>query len=243
MTVANPSSTEELNAPLRLPLAGRALCGLAVVSIILAVWFFRGQALFTHPETILKAAADHAATASALFLLIYTVTTLAGIPTLPLNLAAGWLWGPLLGGVLSAIGAATGATFAFAAARTIFGQPLRRRFGNRFLAWVQAEFERKGWRFIVFVRLNPVFPSGPLNYVFGLSSIGARTYIWATAVALVLPSIAVAWIGDQVGHLRSGGDVGQMMRVAIGISAAVTALVGIRYIARYINDAKPGRNS
>jgi uncharacterized membrane protein YdjX (TVP38/TMEM64 family) len=171
------------------------------------------------------------------------VTVVTGIPTLPLNLAAGWLWGPLLGGVLSAVGAASGATLAFVAARTIFGRPLRRRFGNKFLGWAQDEFDRKGWRFIAFVRLNPVFPTGPLNYLFGLTSIRARTYIWSTAISLLPVSVIVAWIGSEIGRVHAGAGVGQIMRVAFGISAAVSVMVAIRYFARYLNHAKLGRRS
>ena len=143
-----------------------------------------------------------------------------------------------MGGALSAGGAAAGATLAFAAARTIFGQPLRRRFGGKFLTWVQDEFEQKGWRFIVFIRLNPAFPSGPLNYLFGLSSIRASTYIWSTAISLLPPSVVIAWFGSEIVRVRSGSDTGQIMRLMIVISAGVSIMAGIRYYSRYLNHVK-----
>ena len=55
--------------------------------------------------------------------------------------------------------------------------------------------------------------------------------------------VIVAWIGSEIGRVRSGAGVGQIMHVAFGISAAVSVMVAIRYLARYLNHAKLGRRS
>jgi uncharacterized membrane protein YdjX (TVP38/TMEM64 family) len=226
---------------LRLPLAVRAATAVAILSLAAAGWQLRRADLFNDPQILVRAVGEHVFYGMALFLLVYWVAAVAAIPTLPLNLAAGWLWGPVAGGVISALGTACGATIAFGAARTLFGQPLRRHFDNHFLSWAQEEFDSKGWRFVAFVRLNPVFPSGPLNYLFGLTSIPWRTYVWGTALFVLPPSIAVAWIGHSVADLRGGLGVNQLLRVALIISAAVTAMAAIRYGARYLNYSKSKR--
>ena len=219
-----------------LPLAWRVSGGLVILALISIAWYFRHSDFLQHPATV----ADHPYSAGIRFFVLYIAAAAAALPTLPVNLAAGWLWGPVVGGLISGIGAASGAVLAFAAARTLFGQPLRRRFDSRFLVWVQQEFEAKGWRFIAFVRINPVFPSGPLNYLFGLTSIKTGTYVWATMVFLLLPSTIIAWMGSAAAHVHTGSDFTQIIRAVIAISAGITLMFGIRYAARYLNYAKSG---
>jgi uncharacterized membrane protein YdjX (TVP38/TMEM64 family) len=241
MALFDSDGGSDSRTELQLPFAGRVATAVAILLLAGAGWQLRRADVLSDPEILIKAVGDHTFSAVALFLLIYGLAAAAAIPTLPLNLAAGWLWGPVSGGVISALGTVCGASMAFGAARTLFGQPLRRRFDNHFLSWAQEEFDSKGWRFVAFVRLNPVFPSGPLNYLFGLTSIPWRTYVWATALFLLPPSIAVAWIGHSVAHLRAGLGASQILRVAMMISAAVSLMVVIRYGARYLNYSKSKR--
>jgi uncharacterized membrane protein YdjX (TVP38/TMEM64 family) len=231
-------TTESPEVPLRLPIAVRAAAAGAILVVIVAAVALHKYGVLARPDDIARLIGAHFISAVALFVLLYATTAAAGLPTLPLNLAAGWLWGPLLGGALSALGATVGATVAFQAARTIFGQPLRKHMRSKFVTWAQAELEQKGWRFVAFIRLNPVFPTGPLNYVFGLTSIDARTYVSATGIALLPASTAVAWIGREVSRVSSGPDVAQIMRTAVTVSAAVCVLAGIRYGAKYLQHRK-----
>jgi hypothetical protein len=80
----------------------------------------------------------------------------------------------------------------FDAARGLFRQRLRRGLEKNFQTWVQEAFQWKGWPFVAFIRQEPVFPTGPLNYLFGLNSIAGSLYIRATAVSLTFPSIAMS---------------------------------------------------
>lgn len=167
------------------------------------------------------------------FIVFYAVTVLTALPSLPFNLAAGVFWGPWAGGAIATIGATLGAAAAFLASRFMLGQPLARRYDQRFVAWLQAEFSAKGWRFIAFLRLNPIFPTGPLNYVLGLTGISFSTYLWATALFLLPPSIAVAWVGDAMGTFVADGDVNAVIRLIVAGSAGVSLLVALRYLAKH----------
>lgn len=168
------------------------------------------------------------------FVSVYALSVLATIPTLPLNLLAGALWGPFLGGIIATISTTLAAGIAFCSARYLLGQPLARRFDNLFVTWIQKEFDTKGWRFVAFLRLNPVFPTGPLNYVLGLTSIKAVTFIWSTFVFLLPPATAVAFIGSSMGSLLDESHLRGALRAAVLLAAAVTLLVGARYGAKYL---------
>lgn len=101
----------------------------------------------------------------------------------------------------------------FAAARSVFGRPLAARFDNEFISQVQKEFDDKGWRFIAFVRLNPVFPTRPLNYILGLTGIAFFTYVWATFVFLLPPSNRRGFYRQPARAIRRRGPDGQLRDV------------------------------
>lgn len=196
-------------------------------------WHLHAQGLL-EPAVIRVWVQAYPASSIALFLAVYVLSVIATLPTLPYNLAAGMLWGPLMGGVLSAVASSGGAVVAFLAVRVLFGQPLAHRFDSTSVTWLQKEFERKGWRFIAFLRINPVFPTGLLNYLLGLTSIGLRPYAGATIVFILPPSLVVAWIGHKVGAIALEGEAADIWNAVLGISAAVTLLVVMRYLFRFI---------
>jgi len=105
-----------------------------------------------------------------LFMLVYVLSVVATLPSLPLNLAAGFFWGGLTGGIYTAIGVTLGGWLSFLAARWLTGQPLADQFENKWARKVQDEFERNGWKFIAFARINPIIPYWSLE-------LSARTYL------------------------------------------------------------------
>jgi len=218
----------------------RVLILVAMVVLVAASWYLRKQGLLD-PDTIANLIESHPVVAPAVFILFYALAMLSALPTLPVNLAAGLFWGPLLGGVYSTTGVTLGAIFAFTAARSILGQPLVRRFDNRFIAEIQREFEAQGWMFLAFIRLNPIFPTGPLNYILGLTSIDLFTYVWATFVFILPPSIAVAWIGYSLGTFVVQGDIADSVRTVLTASAAFTALAVLAYAAGLFYKLRGGR--
>jgi uncharacterized membrane protein YdjX (TVP38/TMEM64 family) len=200
-------------------------------------WHARGHGLLA-PAPLQRFLADHPLEALGLFTLVYAVSIVAMLPTAPLNLAAGLFWGPVWGGLVATLGAGAGSLAAFFAARLLFGQPLARRFNNRLVATVQREFERKGWRFVAFARLNPVFPTGPLNYLLGLTAISSRTYAWATVAFLLPPSIAVAVLGHEAGAFVVAGNTAYLLHAFLIASAAVTFLFGIKFAVRLLDRSR-----
>src|SRR5262249_38057404 len=103
---------------------------------------------------------------------------------------------------------------------------------NRLIAEIQREFEAKGWWFVAFARLNPIFPTGPLNYILGLTSISGLVYAWVTFVFLLPPSMAIAYVGEQLGTFVIGGAVPSALNTMLVISGAVTLLALLIFGAR-----------
>jgi uncharacterized membrane protein YdjX (TVP38/TMEM64 family) len=152
----------------------------------------------------------------------------------PVLSSAGVLWGVLAGGALSALGASAGALLAFLTARYLAGQPLARHFDNVPLAWIQKEILGKGWKFVAFLRLNPVVPTGPINYLLGLTSVRLLPYAAATLAFLTPPSLLVAWIGKEAGSIPLGGTPAMLWHGFLGLSTAILALVAVRYLLKFV---------
>ena len=161
-----------------------------LAALAIAAWRGRNTAAFQYVYW-LDVVAAYSATAPALFIGAYALAVALLLPTLPLNLAAGALWGPALGSIVALAGSTSGALLAFLLARSAVGRPLSRSLDRGRARRLQTLLQQHGWKVVAFVRLNPVFP-GPVNFLFGFTSISARTYCWATGVFLAPPTIAFA---------------------------------------------------
>lgn len=172
---------------------------------------------------------DHPIRSVILFILIYVVSVIASLPSLPLNLAAGYFWGGLLGGIYSTLSVTIGGWVSFALARRLIGQPLAKKFDRQWVNKVQNEFDKEGWKFVAFARINPIIPTGPLNYLLGLTSLTNKGFLWATFVFLLPPAIAVAYIGDSFQTFTQQDNVNVIIRGVLVVSAAITFLVGVKF--------------
>jgi uncharacterized membrane protein YdjX (TVP38/TMEM64 family) len=176
---------------------------------------------------------NHPISVVMLFMLIYAVSVITALPSLPLNLAAGFFWGGLVGGVYSTIGVTLGGWVSFLAARRLIGQPLADQFENKWVSKVQDEFERSGWKFVAFARVNPIIPTGPLNYLLGLTSLSERTFLWTTFIFILPPAIAVACIGDALQTVTAQqAGVSNIIRSILIASAAITFLSLVKFASK-----------
>lgn len=207
----------------------RVILLLGLMAFMVIAWdYYHGGSL--SPAVIEQYRDNHPVVAVMLFMLLYGVTVVASLPSLPLNLAAGFFWGGLLGGVYSTLAVTIGGWAAFTAARRLIGQPLAGSFDTQWAGRVEREFNQGGWKFVAFARINPIIPTGPLNYLLGLTSLSHKEFLLATFVFLLPPCIAVACIGDtlQTFAVQQAG-VSDMVRGILVVSAAVTFLAGLKF--------------
>jgi uncharacterized membrane protein YdjX (TVP38/TMEM64 family) len=134
-----------------------------------------------------------------IFIAFYIVSVVALIPTLPLNILAGVVWGGLLGGAVATMGSTGGAILAFLLVRTISDCPWTSYFNIKGGKWsqIEAKIDENAALSIAIVRLNPLFPSGPANFLFGLTGISFSTYSFWSTVFFFPPSLAVAILADE----------------------------------------------
>ena len=136
------------------------------------------------------------------FALIYAVATVAAVPASLLTLAAGAMFGSVIGIATVAVGATAGAAAAFAIARWLARDAVAAWLAKseRF-AKLDAMTARHGAIIVAITRLVPIFPFNLLNYGFGLTRVSFGTYLLWSFVCM-LPGIALYVVGADA--LRRG---------------------------------------
>lgn len=207
------------------------VAGLLVLAI---VGFALRQAGYLAPKAVFDFLDAHPLLAPVAFLGLFVVMTLLLLPTLPLNLGAGFLWGPYWGGVYTVAGAAIGASLAFLISRYLAADFADRHFRHRTWLWLIKEVEEQSWKIVAFTRINPIFPTAPLNYFYGLTSIPFWSYLLATVVFIAPMAFLFAYLGDSVGGFLLRGDAQQFVQNLLGASAAVTILFVLRFALKQL---------
>lgn len=192
------------------------------------------QAGYLAPKAVFDFLDAHPLLAPVAFLGLFVVMTLLLLPTLPLNLGAGFLWGPYWGGVYTVAGAAIGASLAFLISRYLAADFANRHFRHRTWLWLIKEVEEQSWKIVAFTRINPIFPTAPLNYFYGLTSIPFWSYLLATVVFIAPMAFLFAYLGDSVGGFLLRGDAQQFVQNLLGASAAVTILFVLRFALKQL---------
>ncbi len=154
--------------------------------------------------------AAHGAGAGLLFVVAYALAVALSFPAASvLTVAGGFLFGWLTGGVLTAIAATAGATAIFLAARTAFGETLKRRAGPT-IEKLAGGFEDDAFSYLLALRLAPVFPFFAVNIAAAFFNVGLGTYVAATALGILPATFAYAYLGQGLdGLVAAAGKAGR----------------------------------
>lgn len=134
------------------------------------------------------------------FLIAHAVATVVPIPRTAFTLAAGLLFGPLLGITIAVTASTTSAMVAMLLVRAA-GWRLTRLVRHRSIDTVEERLRQRGWLAIVSLRMIPAVPFSVLNYAAGASSVRVLPYAVATLVGLLPGTAAVVVLGDALaGH-------------------------------------------
>lgn len=134
------------------------------------------------------------------------VHILAGIffiPRLVMGIAAGILFGPIWGSVLSIVGGVLGALAGFVLVRFVNADAVRLRETPAVGRWLE-KAEAQGWRLVFVVRLIPILPHSLVNFVFGLSHITLAGYLFGSALGMVPSAIVYANLGASGRGIAEG---------------------------------------
>lgn len=148
------------------------------------------------------------------YALFYAVAVAISFPAASvLSVCAGLLFGWLLGTVVIAVGATTGATALFLAARGASAGRLRQRLGGAAERFASG-FENDAFGYLLALRLAPVFPFFVINIAPAFFNVPLRTYVLATAIGILPGCLAYAWLGNGLdATLVSAANAGRELTV------------------------------
>jgi len=166
---------------------------LALVGIVMVILFFYFDlqrfltltALKSNRQTLLDYYATHKLIMVAGFMAIYIIQTALSLPGAAiLSLAAGAIFGSIMGTVYANIAATIGATLAFLVTRYLLRDVVLNKFGGK-LEGMNRELEERGFSYLLFLRLVPLFPFFLINLAAGLTRLPLRTFFFGTMLGII----------------------------------------------------------
>ncbi len=183
---------------------------LAIIAALMAAFFIFDlqsyltlDSLKTQQESIGAYRSDHPVMAIVIYALIYVAVTGLSLPGAAiLTLAGGAVFGLLWGTVIVSFASTIGATLAFLAARFLFRDAVKSRFGER-LKTIDAGVAKEGALYLFTLRLVPVFPFFMINLAMGLTTLKTQTFYWVSQVGMLAGTMVYVNAGTQLGQLDS----------------------------------------
>lgn len=217
------------------PSRGKLVVALAIgLGIGAFLYFDLGQflsltALKENRDSLLAFTDEHFLGAVGIFIVSYVLVAGLSLPgAVILTLAGGFLFGGALATLFINIGATTGATVAFLAARYLLRDPVEQKFG-KWLGPFQEGFAKNAFSYLLTLRLIPLFPFFVVNLVSGLTRVNIGTYIGATAIGIIPGSFVYAYAGRQLGTINSLKEIASPNVIGAFVLLGLLALVPVAY--------------
>ncbi|MDA0702027.1 MAG: TVP38/TMEM64 family protein [Proteobacteria bacterium] len=184
-----------------------------------------------HRGTLQQWVAEGPVAAALIYILIYAVLTALSVPGgLLLTIAGGFLFGALAGTTCAVLGATVGAVAVFLAARSAFGDFLRRRVKAGMVRRMEEGFRRNALSYLLVLRLVPLFPFWMVNLVPAFLGVRLRTYVIGTFLGIIPGGFVYASVGNGLGAVFDAGaapDLGIIFEPAILIPIVGLALLSL----------------
>ena len=119
------------------------------------------------------------------------------IPSVPLDLAAGAVFGPFYGALYAMIGAEIGAIVCFLLARAL-GRDALSKLLKVETVFCQMCTDHQLMGLMFFARLIPVFSFDVVSYGAGLTNISLKSFALATLFGMAPPTFAFTYLGSSV---------------------------------------------
>ncbi|MEL6909208.1 MAG: TVP38/TMEM64 family protein [Cyanobacteria bacterium J06598_4] len=161
--------------------------------------------------------------APLIYIVFYTVATLLILPSTPLNLTGGAIFGVWWGTLWTTIAALVAAVVAFVFTRTVGKKAFSQKLAGRWQA-MDAEIRQGGLFYLFAIRLLPIIPYGIVNFGAGLTSIKFKDYLIATLFGTLPGVLPFVMLGAGITAMSEGDILPLMAAFAlIGISVGGAA--------------------
>lgn len=171
--------------------------------------------------------------APIVYVLLYALGCVVALPASIFVIAAGFIWGWLLGGAYAMVGGMLGAIISYFAGRFI-GEGLLERFG-RIGRVVAKQVDHAGFKSLLVLRNIPGIPFAVLNYGAGVAGVRFRDYFFATLIGIAPSKFVFTYCADALfnGSMTEGDAFKRLAIVcALVLAMVLLPVVVKRYAAR-----------
>jgi uncharacterized membrane protein YdjX (TVP38/TMEM64 family) len=152
--------------------------------------------------------------APVLYILIYSIATICILPSTPLNLTGGAIFGSMWGTVWTSIAAILAAVLSFTFSRTIGRNLVEQKLAGKWQN-IDREMDRGGFFYMFAIRLLPLIPYGLVNFAAGLTSIKFRDYFLGTLLGTVPGILPFVMLGAGLTALKQGDVLPLLVALAL----------------------------
>jgi len=167
----------------------------------------------------------------------YFVVALMAIPggTLPITLAAGWMWGPVRAWLVIWPTAVMAASVAFVVGRTVLRHRVSAFVAKRpLLVAIDKAIDKRGAALVWIVRASPAFPATVMSYALAATNVPAKHYFLATAACFCPGVFFASFIGSSAQDFAdlsqiplSGTSVAHRVGYVLGFALTAAAVYWI----------------
>jgi len=159
------------------------------------------------------------------FLAAHIVITVLPFPRTAFTLAAGLLFGPIVGVTIAVVASTASALIALLAVRAL-GLQFSRLVDNPRIAGLDARLRARGWPTVLSMRMIPAVPFSVLNYAAGASAVRPLPFTLASFIGLLPGTAAVVILGDAL-----TGNVSPLLFL-VSLCTAGIGVAGVAYEMR-----------
>jgi uncharacterized membrane protein YdjX (TVP38/TMEM64 family) len=210
------------------------LLAVAVIAVSLFFYLDLGRyltlsSLKANRQALIQYYAAHQAATVAGFMALYILQTALSLPGAAiLSLAAGAIFGSLAGTVYAVVAATVGATLAFTVTRYLLRDIVLEKFGPK-LEGLNRELEARGFNYLLFLRLVPLFPFFLINLAAGLTRLPLRIFVPGTLIGIIPGGFVFVNAGASLATIDSLSDVASPRVLGSFALLGLFALVPVIY--------------
>jgi uncharacterized membrane protein YdjX (TVP38/TMEM64 family) len=191
--------------------------------------FLTLTALKANRQALADYYAVHQVVTVAGFMAIYIAQTALSLPGAAiLSLAAGAIFGSVLGTLYAVVAATIGATLAFLVTRYLLREVILAKFGPK-LEGINRELETRGFNYLLFLRLVPLFPFFLINLAAGLTRLPLRVFALGTLIGIIPGGFVFVNAGASLASINSLRDVASPRVLGSFALLGLFALVPVLY--------------
>lgn len=170
--------------------------------------------------------------APIVYVLVYALGCMVALPASIFVIAAGFIWGWLLGGAYAMVGGTLGAIVSYFVGRFI-GEGLLERFG-RVGQLVRKQVDHAGFKSLLLLRNVPGIPFAVLNYGAGVAGVRFRDYFFATVIGIAPSKFVFTYCADALfnGSMSEGDAFKRLAVVCLLVVAMVLLPTLVKRFAR-----------